>query len=41
MHVSDQELDAYTRRKQADTRDDEDTADRWGETADQHARQNQ
>jgi hypothetical protein len=37
--ISDAELDAHIRRTQADADLDEDTADRWGEIADQHAKQ--
>jgi hypothetical protein len=39
--ISDAELDAHIARKQADANDDEDTADRWGEIADQHATNDQ
>jgi hypothetical protein len=37
--ISDAELDAHIQRKQADADLDEDAADRWGEIADQHAKQ--
>ena len=39
--ISDAEVDAHHRQKQADADLDEDTADRWGEIADQHASHDQ
>lgn len=39
MHITDAELDAHTRQKQADANLDEDAADRYGEIADQHAKE--
>lgn len=38
--ISDAELDAHTARTRADADLDEDTADRYGEIADQHAKDN-
>jgi hypothetical protein len=35
--ITDAELDAYQRQRAADADLDEDTADRYGEIADQHA----
>lgn len=38
--ISDAELDAHIRQQQADANLDEDTADRYGEIADQTAKEN-
>ena len=38
--ITDAELDANIAQKQADANLDEDTADRWGEIADQIAKEN-
>lgn len=38
--ITDAELDAYIAQKQADAHLDEDTADRYGEIADQIAKEN-
>ncbi|MEZ0089969.1 hypothetical protein [Streptacidiphilus sp. EB129] len=38
--ISDAELDAHIRQKTADANLDEDTADRYGEIADQIAKEN-